>query len=149
MAYIGHEHYDIVNLMAAIKAQTGLVPTTTLCEVGTASTSSTSYATLKSYTCGSDGGVLVAYIIDPDSSSVNGYLKVETDSPGSLTTMAEMTTAGSKTTTNFLVGLAFDNSHADNVSAIFVSNGDELRMSGKSVGGTLFVQYLYFEYDLN
>jgi hypothetical protein len=147
VAYIGGEYILPEAHMAAIRRMTGGTPATTLYNKANASVTNTSYATKKTWTVAGDGACLVVYRIDPDNSdsSASARLRVQVNS----STLVEMTTNGTETGDNFLVGLAFDDNHQNNVDCLFFTNGDVVNLDAYKSAGTVYVDWLYFEYDLN
>lgn len=145
MAYTGGEYTQVEFLLMMLKKM-GANPSTTLVEYGEGNTTSTSYVTKKTWTVGSDGAILAAYRINPDTASASGYLRVQVDS----STVAEMSTVGSIVSgTHHIVGYSWDDNHKDCVDMILATNGDVINLDAKKYGaGTLYVHWLYMEYDV-
>ena len=146
MAYTGGEFHYPVAEFAAIAAATGKIPVTTVLETGSFSTSSTTNVLAKGWTVGSDGAALLIYRIDPDAGSSSGYLKAQINGVDIASMIGP---AGSPSGSNHIVGLPFDDDHEDNVGTLFAQNGDVVQLRARTAGsGTIYVEWLYMEYDL-
>lgn len=147
MAYVNGEWTLPRQFVAALRLHTGLTPATTKYETGYAQRSVNAYATIKSWTVAGDIGILLVYRIDParSSSTASGKLRVQVDS----VTQAEMSVDGTESGDNFLVGLAFDTSHQDNIDFITAANGSVINLDALRNAGTFYADWHYVELDLN